>query len=209
MLCSAQLVRNANAPRSAEARILAIVLFDIDYPMNISVRSYNQKTIQRLKPVRIERFLRHIVEFLQEREHQLGQPVCGHVQVGDVHELAVPAVRSIKHFLAHRDVATKRDVACLAEPVHLLTGSLRLFPRLGVSLVSRLLSSRNVAGGESLRLRFHWSPLFFFLPQNFSRKFCLPAPNFFFTVTGRFNPIISQLFHLTRKSSSASCFSSS
>jgi hypothetical protein len=34
VLCSAQLVKNANATRSAGATILVIVRFDIDYRMN-------------------------------------------------------------------------------------------------------------------------------------------------------------------------------
>jgi hypothetical protein len=45
VLCSAQLVKKANVPRSTEATILDIFRFDIDDRMNFSVWSYNQKIV--------------------------------------------------------------------------------------------------------------------------------------------------------------------
>ena len=44
-MCSAQLVRNANAPSSAGATILIIVRFDIDYRMNTFVWPCNEKRV--------------------------------------------------------------------------------------------------------------------------------------------------------------------
>jgi hypothetical protein len=41
VLCSAQLVRNANAPKSAGTTILVIVQFDIVYRMNTFVPRCN------------------------------------------------------------------------------------------------------------------------------------------------------------------------